>query len=169
MRYYLDTEFDESAAKLISLGIVAQDGREFYAVNNSWERAKASPWLAEHVVPQLFNFDVAKNIFQGIEFQIARELNKFIGDDDDATFFGYKSAWDIVLVHRLFGGYQGVLEAGANIPLVCYDLHQIAKSLGIGSLKDIVKPLEPVHHALVDARWNKLVHEMIIIMHGREL
>lgn len=64
-RYYYDTEFleDGRTIELISIGIVADDGREYYAVNSEvndsngydsiGERIARSPWLMENVVPQL--------------------------------------------------------------------------------------------------------------------
>ena len=169
MRYYLDTEFDEGKTMLVSLGIVAQDGREFYAINADYNWRLAPAWLCEHVEPHLRDKSI-NTFFHGSETQIANSLTNFLAlDNEDVRFFGYCSAWDIVLVHRLYGGYQGVLAAGSNVPLVCYDLKQVAKSVGIGSLKDVVKPLEPEHNALIDARWNKNVHEQIIFQYGREL
>lgn len=69
MRYAYDTEFleDGSTIELISIGIVAEDGREYYAVNADfrWDRiAKRrwypprrwdvrEPWLLENVVSHL--------------------------------------------------------------------------------------------------------------------
>jgi hypothetical protein len=181
MRYYLDTEFDEKRAQLISIGLVAQNGREFYAVNESYDQEHMSDWLKEHVKPLLYNTDVIdastrfgrtampSQFVSEQSFNIARDLVDFIGPDHDVEFWGYKCAWDIVLVHRLFGGYSEISEAGHPIPLTCSDLTQLARSLGIESLKEKVPPFEPAHHALVDARWNKHVHEQIIIQYGRNV
>lgn len=168
MRYYLDTEFDEKSKFMLSVGIVAQDGREFYAVDTNYQFVK-NDWLTEHVVPHLFDLTASQAIFQGHSFQIARQLVDFMAGDHDAKFYGWKSAWDIVLVHSLFGGYQGVLDAGVGIPLVCFDLYQMSQSLGVDSVKEKIRPLEPAHHALVDARWNKLVHQQLMMQYGREL
>lgn len=57
MRYWYDTEFHEDGhtVDLISIGIVAEDGREYYAVNHDadWDRVKKNEWLCENVVPHL--------------------------------------------------------------------------------------------------------------------
>jgi len=172
MRYYLDTEFDETRLKMISIGLVSQDNREFYAVNHSYERVMAGDWLQANVIPQLFNLEVTKKsgIYQGREPAIAREIMSFLGDDEDAQFWGYYPAWDIVMVHNLFGGYQGVLAQGGKVPLNCYDLKQFAKSCGVtSSLNTVVPQFKPEHHALTDARWNKFVHEQLIFQHGKEI
>ena len=52
----MDTEFLETAEgliHLISIGIVAEDGREYYAVNADCPLELASPWVQQHVVGQL--------------------------------------------------------------------------------------------------------------------
>jgi hypothetical protein len=54
-RYYLDTEFieDGHTIDLISIGIVAEDGREFYAVNKGCDFSKADDWVKENVISHL--------------------------------------------------------------------------------------------------------------------
>lgn len=171
MRYYVDTEFDETRMKLISIGVVSQDNREFYAVNHSYERVMAGEWLQANVIPLLFDLEVTKKsgIYQGREQAVARELTIFMGDDHDVEFWGYYPAWDIVLIHSLFGGYQNILAQGVQVPLNCYDLKQFSKSCGVGSLTDVVPSFKPEHHALVDARWNKFVHEQLIFQYNRSV
>lgn len=171
MRYYLDTEFDQSVMKLISIGIVAQDGRSFYAVNEDhppdlW----TDNWLRENVEPYYMDMALAPITMIGHEFQIARALVDFVGFGTDAEFWGYKCAWDIVLTHGLFEGYQNIMKGGINIPLVCFDLNQFAISCGITEkLSSLVAPLETKHHALSDARWNKFVHEQMILQYARHI
>jgi len=57
MRYYLDTEFDESGygrINLISIGVRCEDGREYYAVaGDGWDPKQVNPWVREHVLPFL--------------------------------------------------------------------------------------------------------------------
>ena len=55
MKYWLDTEFIARpyTIDLISIGIVAENGREFYAESNETDWSKASPWTLENVRPQL--------------------------------------------------------------------------------------------------------------------
>lgn len=55
MRYWLDTEFieDGKTIDLISIGIVAEDGREFYALNWDCDFSKANDWVKKNVLPQL--------------------------------------------------------------------------------------------------------------------
>lgn len=52
MKFFLDTEFieDGSTIDLISIGIVREDGREFYAINDDCDWDKASDWVRENVL-----------------------------------------------------------------------------------------------------------------------
>ena len=56
-RYAYDCEFleDGKTIELISIGIVADDGRDYYAVNRDapWKRIKKHEWLVANVVPSL--------------------------------------------------------------------------------------------------------------------
>jgi hypothetical protein len=51
MKFWLDTEFNEYLGELISLALVAQDGREWYGVRHTTESVGA--WVREHVLPVL--------------------------------------------------------------------------------------------------------------------
>lgn len=64
MKYFFDTEFIEGFHKplfgkrrhfidLISIGIVAQDGREYYGISNEFDPNKASDWVKENVLYQI--------------------------------------------------------------------------------------------------------------------
>lgn len=64
MKYYLDTEFIEGFHRpflgrrrhfvdLISIGIVAEDGREYYAVSKDFNPAKADKWVVQNVLDKI--------------------------------------------------------------------------------------------------------------------
>ena len=55
MKYWIDTEFIERpfSIDLISIGMVAEDGREFYAESSEVDWSKASSWTLQTVRPQL--------------------------------------------------------------------------------------------------------------------
>jgi 3' exoribonuclease, RNase T-like len=55
MKYWIDTEFLERpyTIDLISIGLVAEDGREFYAESSEVDWTKASQWTLQTVRPQL--------------------------------------------------------------------------------------------------------------------
>lgn len=57
LKYAYDCEFleDGRTIELISIGLVCEDGREYYAVNSDMpvDRIKAHPWLMDNVWPSL--------------------------------------------------------------------------------------------------------------------
>lgn len=55
MRYFLDTEFieDGRTIDLISIGLICEDGREYYAINEDCDFSKANDWVKENVISQL--------------------------------------------------------------------------------------------------------------------
>ena len=54
-RYFYDCEFieDGRTIELVSIGVIAQDGREFYAVSTEFDPARANPWVRRHVLDKL--------------------------------------------------------------------------------------------------------------------
>ena len=55
MRYFYDTEFieDGSTIELVSIGIVGEDGSEYYAVSTDFDPSKANAWVRENVLDKL--------------------------------------------------------------------------------------------------------------------
>jgi hypothetical protein len=55
MKFWLDTEFidDGKTIELISIGIVSEDGREYYAQSCEFDLDKISEWVQENVLPSL--------------------------------------------------------------------------------------------------------------------
>lgn len=51
MKLWFDTEFNSFAGALISIGIVDEDGREFYEV--AYCQQDIHPWVAQNVMPVL--------------------------------------------------------------------------------------------------------------------
>ena len=54
-RYFYDCEFieDGRTIDLVSIGIVCDDGREYYALSSEFDPTRAGPWVAAHVLPHL--------------------------------------------------------------------------------------------------------------------
>src|SRR5258708_2434458 len=55
MRYWYDTEFidDGETIDLISIAIIAEDGREYYAQSVEFDHRKASEWVKDNVLVHL--------------------------------------------------------------------------------------------------------------------
>lgn len=148
MRYFLDTEFIEypSTIDLISVGIVAEDGREFYAISSEFDESKASDWVEENVIAHL---DGPRDTREGIRTGILH----FIGDDPKPEFWGYYADYDWVVFCWLFGTMMSLPK---HFPKYCRDLKQLLDMHGNPKIE--IKP-DNAHHALSDARWNKRVYQ----------
>ena len=52
MRFFYDSEFieDGRTIELISIGVVAEDGREYYAVSSEFDPSRAGDWVRGNAV-----------------------------------------------------------------------------------------------------------------------
>lgn len=100
MKFWFDTEFieDGRTIDLISIGIVAEDDREFYAESSDCDLSKAGEWVKENVLPQLVYRDRASG--QRLTRRaIAAEILEFVGSKPE--FWAYYSAYDWVALCQL--------------------------------------------------------------------
>jgi hypothetical protein len=144
LKYWIDTEFIERpfTIDLISIGVVAEDGREFYAQSNEVDWTKASQWTLQTVRPQLEGPGMARE-------EIGYALRRFIDQDEHPVFWGYFSAFDWVVFGWLFGDMH---EQPFRFPALCLDIKQWAIELGDPELP---RQEGSRHHALADARWTR--------------
>lgn len=165
MRYYLDTEFDETPDHLvlISLALRAQDGRELYLVSSDFSVALCNPWVRENVIPHLHDFVPREHLppkYVMPQGSFAEQIELFLCHDESPAFWGYYSAYDWVLFCRLWGG---MLRMPGRFPKICGDLRQLADTLIPGvRYKDACPPESTRHNAMADARWNETLFNFII-------
>ena len=94
MRYFYDTEFIDNGRiiDLISIGVVSEDGREFYAVSTEFDPESAGRWVRTHVLPKLPPpasrlWRSRREIREGLEdFLGIDELRSIIRDHVDSEF-----------------------------------------------------------------------------------
>lgn len=151
MKYFLDTEFieDGRTIDLISIGIVSEDGREFYAESWAVNWCRASSWVLGNVKPHL----TGENVLDRVEMKKA--VLRFIGNDAP-EFWGYYADYDWVVFCQLFGT---MMDLPAGFPMYMRDIKQLCDELGNPKLPETGKG---EHHALADARWNKKAYEFLI-------
>lgn len=150
MKYFYDTEFieDGKTIDLVSIGIVAEDGREFYSEAWAIPWNKADQWVLDNVKSHL----TGENVLDSGEMR--RALLNFIGEDYP-EFWAYYADYDHVALCQIFGR---MIDLPKNFPMYTKDLKQL-----IDEIPDLPKlpPQEDEHNALADARWNKKVYEFI--------
>lgn len=137
--------------ELISLGIVAEDGRELYCISSEFNPLHASVWVLENVLIDLIRDTATPR--ERVP-AIALRVIDFIGDVNP-VFHGYFADYDWVVFCQMFGT---MMDLPAGFPMYCRDLKQTLDERGNPRI-----PFRPdaEHNALSDARWNKRVWEWL--------
>lgn len=150
VKFFLDTEFleDGKTIDLLSIGVVAEDGREFYRQNTQCDVSRANYWVKANVLPNLENplgrpYVIRPWCHPGF---IRLELNEFLGDDKP-EFWAYYGAYDWVALCQLWGDMS---RLPTGWPMYCIDLRQWLDHHGLPNIR---QSDDAPHHALSDARW----------------
>lgn len=173
MKIFYDTEFleDGRTIELISIGMVREDGREYYAVNADapWKAIRKHTWLMDNVIPSLprIHGDERNHLSRrdlGIDFdhpamkprqQIAAEVKRFVLGVPNPQLWAWYGAYDHVVVCQLFGR---MIDLPSGFPMFTCDLKQEAVRLGNPQLPE---QRTGAHNALADARHLKLSAERL--------
>jgi hypothetical protein len=155
MRYFFDTEFIDAPGRLtlISIGLVADDGREFYAVSTDFDPKDANAWVRANVLPKLPPRNQPDDPWMSNAL-IARRLKAFVSDDIFPEFWAWFAAYDWVLFCWLF---KSLTTLPKHWPHGVMDLRQTLVERNIPKARLPKKPANE-HHALADARWLRDAH-----------
>jgi hypothetical protein len=144
MKYWFDTEFieDGKTIDLMSIGIVAEDGRTIYLENNECDLSRGVEWVQHNVIVHL------DWLTHGRSRDVIRQaVIKFVGDDKTPEFWAYYGAYDWVSLCQLFGP---MVDLPKGWPMYCRDIKQWCDDLGNPKLPE---QQTAKHHALNDAVW----------------
>lgn len=161
VKYFLDTEFIEDGPlnpiQLISIGLVCEDGREFYKVSSQFHPEDANAWVKGNVLPQLERSERTSL------YSIGLGLVQFVNETESKgkpEFWGYYADYDWVVFCQIFGSMSQLPDGW---PRYCRDLKQWCDELGNPQLP---KQLTLEHDALNDARWNKEIFSFLHNLDG---
>ena len=149
---FYDWEFYEDGKTItpISLGLVAEDGRELYLINGDfdWDRCP-NEWLHENVEPyvEIEGQEVVTLPQSKIGDRVLKWLKPETEKPEEIQFIGYYSAYDHVLLAQQFGT---MMDLPSAIPMYTRDLKQWCSDLGNPELPP---QSATEHNALFDARW----------------
>lgn len=170
-----DLEFleDGRTIELISIGMVADDGREYYAVNQGMplRHIRKHQWLTENVVPHLpqphgdwrlhmpkrWLFNYRDPAVKSRE-RIADEVADFIrAAGPDVQLWANYGAYDHVALAQLWGP---MIRLPEGVPMFTHDIQQERSRLGL-AWDDLPKQEGGEHNALADARHNQTVRRWL--------
>ncbi|MGF2944370.1 polyadenylate-specific 3'-exoribonuclease AS [Mycobacterium sp. Lab-001] len=150
MRYFYDTEFieDGRSIELISIGVVAEDDREYYAVSTEFDPERAGSWVRAHVLPKL---PPPSSQLWRSRRRIREDLEEFFGvsgiaDADAIELWAWIGAYDHVALCQLWGTMPELPRA---LPRFTRELRQLWEDRGSPRLPPRSRD---AHDALVDAR-----------------
>lgn len=183
MKYFLDTKIIESIKKvnsdttgvlkpqmvsiptidLISIGIVCEDGREYYAVNSECNTKYANHWVKETILSKIPEYNKSYDDLKGQDGRYSKTIQEirdeilfFTGQKDvvpqKPIFYAHNASYQWVAFRWIFGMTR---NQPLNYPMYCRDLKQTLDELGGGLQNNKNYPKRTnEHNALDDAKWN---------------
>lgn len=146
-RIFIDTEFTDIAApRLISIGLVAEDGAEFYGEQAYIDRAACSAFVLAVVLPQLGSDPTRVMERDALREAVRIWMSKFTGQRQRPVIC-YDHPIDLQLLWELLGERT----AGWKLKLISSRIDPVAKEeyfLAHGGR----------HHALHDARASRAAY-----------
>ena len=149
---------------------MADDGREYYAINYDCNWSKADQWVKDNVIAQLPDPPLPQMYSSAKQYQkteaykqgwrnkitIASEVKQFVlNSNEKPEFWADYASYDWVVFCQLFGT---MMDLPKGFPMYCNDLQQTLKDLGSPELP---KQKEGQHNALADARHCKVLLEFL--------
>lgn len=180
MKIFYDTEFleDGSTIRLISLGMVREDGKSLYRIvddDNLMVDVYHHNWLRHNVIPSLpisaeYEMRDLDGSYKPIvvweshhddykyvasRTKIAEAVKRFVLDTPNPELWAYYSAYDHVALCQLYGR---MVDLPTGFPMYTNDLK--SEIVRLGSPK-VPEQSTGLHNALSDAIWNKETYEYL--------
>ena len=160
-RYFIDTEFydpphDGFNIEFISIGIVAENNKEFYGIYNGFDEAKCkaeSPWLNDNVLNKLLPNS------ERVDLPFIRQgILDVIDNCNELEFWAKNGTYDFYIICRLFGGLSGLrstLLAKKGVTKIYFkDSNDLRRELNYPQTPQLAE--SDKHNAIVDARHEKI-------------
>lgn len=188
MKIFYDCEFTglHKDTTLISIGLIAEDGRKFYAELNDYDKTQINEWIQDNVIANLsYNGKEHYIPKESIEkcksyacksdkSHVGRLFGIWLEQFEDVQFVSDVCHYDFVLLIDLLGGHAFNLPE--NVSPYCHDINQdiaehymvpdrfafdMSREALLADYDVVVKGLK--HNALYDA---KVIRELYKIVGG---
>lgn len=172
MKIFFDTEFTglHQNTTLISIGCVSEDGKQFYAELNDYDKSQVDDWLSENVIKHLWwqtpdrGTPNVTYVLGGV-VHVADALAAWLHPFGEVEMWSDCLAYDWVL---FCGLYSGAMHIPKNVCYIPFDLATLLKAQGIDP--DVnreefagIVTVGQKHNALWDAQMIKACYERLTI------
>ena len=162
-RYFYDCEFieDGRVIDLVSIGVVDEHGREFYAISTEFDDRAAVPWVRRNVLDRLpspgdpawrsrarIRDELLEFLVEPVRDRPGGRAGGDRGGAEKLELWAWYAAYDHVALAQLWGPMPTLPR---EIPRFTKDLRQLWDDKGRPPLPDAAQQR---HDALVDARHN---------------
>lgn len=138
-KIFFDTEFTglHQNTSLISIGLISENGRTFYAEMWDYDAKQINEWLRENVIKHLrFNgindsdpvLDIKHHAMKGSTRQVSEKLSSWLAQFETCEMWSDCLAYDWVLFCNLFGD---AFNIPANVYYIPFDLSTLLKIKGV--------------------------------------
>jgi len=165
MKLFFDTEFTGLHQKttLLSIGIVDENGREFYRELDDYDQSQINDWLKDNVIAKFKN---EGSVNMGMLKEDLLEWLKVYDYGEKIEVWSDCLAYDWVLFCEIFGG---AFEVPKNIYYIPFDICTLMKIKGVDP--DISREAyagfdedSSKHNALHDAEAIKICYEKLMLI-----
>lgn len=184
MNVYFDTEFTGlyKQCELISIGLISEDGKEFYAEVSDLNSEDMDAWIKDNVLSNTINYgnvpvtNIVNNELDFVSFsnmlQLKDALLKWLSQFEDVQLISDVCHYDMVLFIDIFGS---AFDLPDNVLPYCHDINQdIASQYWITDNEAFDTSREQLaesygveingakHNALYDAKVIKAIYENML-------
>jgi hypothetical protein len=129
MKLFFDTEFTglHQNTTLISLGIISETGRSFYAEFTDYDKLQCDDWINNNVISKLHikkNNTIFNDEILGDTKYIKNRLEDYLSEFDEIEIWSDCLSYDWVLFNELFGGAFNIPK---NINYIPFDICTLFK------------------------------------------
>ncbi|MEZ2661424.1 3'-5' exoribonuclease domain-containing protein [Aneurinibacillus aneurinilyticus] len=173
MKVFFDTEFTglHKNTTLISIGLVAEDGRTFYAESTEYDKSQIDEWIQKNVLDNLLLNDKRPH-YNNVDWdnvrmkdslnQISIMLSQWLAKFEKVEMWSDCLAYDWVLLCDLFGH---AFRIPKNVYYIPFDISTLFEAMSIDpdiNREEYAGIAGAKHNALHDALVIKACYEKIM-------
>lgn len=160
MKIFFDTEFTglKQDAELLSIGIIAEDGRTFYAEKANAKDLNVDDWIKDNVIAHF----TGQGEFEKVE-DLQERIEYFLKPYKSVEVWSDCLAYDWVLFNNIWGHAFNIPKKIYYIP---FDICTLMKIRGVDpdiSREEFSGIKGSKHNALHDARAIKACYEKLVL------